>query len=293
LKAVGEARAFGAVTIVNAIATGSGAALSVDLWTDAKVELTDNSGVIKGIIKTDPQESTTLIEKTVEAVLNFFKLERKYGANVETNSTIPIAKGLKSSSSAANAVALATLAALGKKLSDLTIINLGVNAALAAKVTVTGAFDDACASYFGNLVVTDNVNRKLLKRFKIREKHAVLILVPKEKAYTTKIDANRTKLVSAVIDVALRETLSGNYWQALTLNGLAYSAALGYNTTPVLSALSAGALAAGLSGKGPSIAAVVPLHKVEYVKKAWEPYPGEIITTDINHQKAFAKRKPS
>jgi len=292
LKAIGEARAFGAVTIVNAIATGSGAALSVDLWTDAKVELTDNPGVINGVIKTDPQESTTLIEKTVEAVLNFFKLERRHGANVETNSTIPIAKGLKSSSSAANAVALATLAALGKKLSDLTIINLGVNAALAAKVTVTGAFDDACASYFGNLVVTDNINRTILKRFKIKETHTVLILVPKEKAYTAKIDTNRTKLVSALADVALRETLSGNYWPALTLNGLAYSAALGYNTDPVLSAFAAGALAAGLSGKGPSIAAVVPLHKVDFVKKAWEQYIGEIITTHINRQKAFVKRRP-
>jgi shikimate kinase len=292
LKAVGEARAFGAVTIVNAIATGSGAALSVDLWTDAKVELTDNPGVIKGVIKTDPQESTILIEKTVETVLNFFKLDRKHGANVETNSTIPIAKGLKSSSSAANAIVLATLAALGKKLGDLTIINLGVNAALAAKVTVTGAFDDACASYFGNLVVTDNVNRKILKRFKIRENHAVLILVPKEKSYTARIDTNRTKHVSSLIDIALRETLSGNCWPALTLNGLAYSTALGYNTDPVLSALSAGALAAGLSGKGPSIAAVVPPNKVDFVKEAWKLYLGEIITTHINRKKAFVKRSP-
>jgi shikimate kinase len=289
LIAVGEARAFGAVTIVNAIATGSGAALGVDLWTDAKVELTNNPGVIKGVIKNDPQESTTLIEKTVETVLDYFKLKRKYGANIETDSTIPIAKGLKSSSSAANAVALATLAALGKKLSDLAIVNLGVNAALAAKVTVTGAFDDACASYFGNLIVADNVNRKILKRFKIKGNYVVLILVPKEKVYTAKVDTNKTKLVSALVDVALRETLSGNYWSALTLNGLAYSAALGYNTEPVLSALSAGALAAGLSGKGPSIAAVVPLHKVDFVKKAWEPY-GEIITAHINRQKAFVKR---
>ncbi|MBS7644379.1 shikimate kinase [Candidatus Bathyarchaeota archaeon] len=287
---VGEARAFGAVTVVNAIATGRGAALSVDLWTDAKVELTNSPGVIEGVIKNDPQESPTLIEKTVETILNFFKLKRKYGANIETDSIIPIAKGLKSSSSAANAVALATVAALGKKLSDPAIINLGVDAALAAKVTATGAFDDACASYLGNLVVTDNINRKILKRFKIRGNYAVLILVPKEKVYTANVNINKTKLISTLVDLALRETLSGNYWLALTLNGLAYSAALGYNTDPVLSALSAGALAAGLSGKGPSIAAVVPLHKVNFVKKAWELYPGEIVTANINHEKAFVKR---
>ena len=76
-------------------------------------------------------------------------------------------KGLKSSSAAANAVALASTAALGKHLDDLELVKLGVDAAFDAKVTVTGAFDDACASYFGGIVVTDNLNRKIIKQMPV------------------------------------------------------------------------------------------------------------------------------
>jgi shikimate kinase len=60
-------------------------------------------------------------------------------------------------------VALATVAALRKSLDDLAVVNLGVDAAFDARVTVTGAFDDACASFFGGIVVTDNLKRRLVK----------------------------------------------------------------------------------------------------------------------------------
>ena len=100
------------------------------------------------------------MEKTVARVLQRFSLDNSFGAKIKTWSNIPIAKGLKSSSAAANAVALATTAALGKTLDDLEIVNLGVDAAFDAKVTVTGAFDDACASYFGGVVITDNLKRR-------------------------------------------------------------------------------------------------------------------------------------
>ncbi len=59
-------------------------------------------------------------------------------------------------------MALATTAALGEMVDDFEIVNLGVDAAFDAKVTVTGAFDDACASYFGGVVVTDNLERKIV-----------------------------------------------------------------------------------------------------------------------------------
>src|SRR5512135_2086235 len=159
-----EAVAHGAATIVNAIATGKGAALGVDLWTKAQVELTSEAGAIKGEIASDPTETTLLIEKAVNRVFEKFKVEKRFGATVKTNSNIPIARGLKSSSAAANAVVLATVTAMGETLADMEIVNLAVDAAFDAKVTVTGAFDDATASYFGGIVVTDNTNRKLLKR---------------------------------------------------------------------------------------------------------------------------------
>ena len=110
------------------------------------------------------------MEKTVARVLRRFGLENSFGAKIKTCSNIPIAKGLKSSSAAANAAALAATAALGKTLDDLELVKLGVDAAFDAKVTVTGAFDDACASYFGGVVVTDNLKREIVKQLPVNWK---------------------------------------------------------------------------------------------------------------------------
>jgi shikimate kinase len=170
----------GAATIVNAIAIGKGAAFGVDLFTKAQVKLTNEPSIIEAEITSDPKENPILIQKIVSVVLKRFQAEKEFGAKVKTWSNIPIARGLKSSSTAANAVALATLGALGKTLDDLEIVKLGVQAAFDAKVTVTGAFDDACASFFGGLVVTDNLNLKLVKHEVLAEDYAVLFHVPQK-----------------------------------------------------------------------------------------------------------------
>ena len=276
----------GAATIINAIAMGKGAAFGVDLWTKAEVKLTDEPQIIEGKIVSDPAESLHLIKKTVEKVLEYFGLTREFGAKVKTWSNIPVARGLKSSSVAANAVTLATVSALNKKLDDATIVNLGVDAALDAKVTITGAFDDACASYFGDVVITDNLKRKIIKQFKIMDDLTVLFHITAKKNYTINSDIQRMQSVAKLIKTAYKEALKGNFWSALTLNGLLYSSALGYNTSIALDALLAGALAAGLSGKGPSVTVVVPNEKVNSVKDALRPYDGQILQAKVNHEKA-------
>ena len=281
-----EAIAHGAATIVNAIALGKGAAFGVDLWTKAEVRLTDEPQVIKGEITSDPAENPVLIERTVLRVFQHFSVEKRFGAKVKTWSNIPIARGLKSSSVAANAVALATVAALGKTLDDLTVVKLGVDAAFDAKVTVTGAFDDACASYFGGAVVTDNLKRKLLKRVPLPEDLAVLFHVPSRKAYTGDSDVKRLRTVKPLVKIAYKEALKGNFWEALSLNGIIYSSALGYDTSVALDALDAGALAAGLCGKGPAVTAVVSSDKLDAVRTALQRHEGEVLHSRLNHEKA-------
>jgi len=282
----GKAIAHGAVTVINAISCGLGAALGVDLQTEATVKLTNEPGEIEGHVLSDPEESAILIEKTVKCVLRRFELEDEYGAYVETRSEIPIARGLKSSSVAANAITLAVLAALGKNVDDLTVVNLGVDAALDAGVTITGAFDDACASYFGNITITDNYERKVMKRFHLDRMHPVLIFVPPKKAYTAKSDVEKMKIIAKEVKALHRMAVLGDYWSAMTLNGLIYSATLGYDSSVAIDALASGALAAGLSGTGPAVAAVVPQDRVGSVKDAWEEYDGEVIETKVNSEKA-------
>jgi len=283
---VGKAIAYGAVTIINAISCGLGSALSVGLKTEASVKLTDEPGRIEGRILSDPEESTNLIEKVVTHVLKHFRLEDEYGAYVETRSNIPIARGLKSSSAAANAIALAVVTALGKEADDLTVINLGVDAAIDAGVTITGAFDDACASYFGGIIVTDNYERKILKCFQTDNRYSVLIHVPQKKAYTAEADVERMRLIAKEVSALHKLAVLGEYWPAMTLNGLIYSAALGYDVGIAIDALAAGALAAGLSGKGPAVTAVVPEEKADNVRDVWKRYGNDIIETTINYEKA-------
>lgn len=287
----GKAIAYGAVTVVNALSCGMGAALGVKLWTEATVRLTDNVGKIRGRIVSDPNESTKLIEKTVKCTLKHLNLENTYGATVETESNIPIARGLKSSSAAANAIVLAIFSALDAKVDDLTSIGLGVDAALEAKVSITGAFDDACASYFGNFVITDNKTRKILKRTRVNpERYRVLLQIPPTKRYTVNTDVGRLKAVANEVKAVHKIALSGDYFIAMTLNGLLHSAALGYDPKVSTDALANGAIACGLSGKGPSVAAVVPTEKVDEIRRAWGAYEGEIIATEINVQKAHVLR---
>ena len=281
-----EAISHGAATIVNAIATGKGAAVGVDLWTKARVQLTDKLGTIEGNITSDPAEKPVLIEKAVSNVLEHFNLKEKFGAKVDTWSNIPIARGLKSSSVAANAVTLATVAALNKTLDDLEILNLGVDVAIEAKVTITGAFDDACTSYFGGVVITDNLKRKIVKRFKVDEALTVLFYVPAKKVYTSSSDVKRMRTMASLVKIAYKQAVEGNFWSALTLNGLIYSSALGHNPSIAIDALEAGALAAGLSGTGPAVTAIVSEEKIDRVKDAWQVYEGDILQASLNHEKA-------
>ncbi|MCW4009896.1 MAG: shikimate kinase [Candidatus Bathyarchaeota archaeon] len=287
-----EAVAHGAATIVNAIATGAGAAFGVDLWTKAEVELTSEAGFIQAEIISDPSESTLLIERAAMRVLEHFKVEQQFGVKVKTNSNIPVARGLKSSSAAANAVASATVAALGKSLDDLAIVNLGVDAAFDAQVTVTGAFDDACASYFGGVTVTDNLKRKIVKRSILPEGFVVLFHVPSKKAYTANSDVAKLRSIKPLVEVAYREAMQGNFWTALSLNGLVYSSALGYDVSVALDALNAGAAAAGLCGKGPAVTAVSSQDKAEQVKAALQGHEGEVIIAGLNRQKAKVVTNP-
>lgn len=266
----GEAIAYGAVTIVNALATGKGAAFGIDLWTKARVELT-NDGKFDTTILNDRGESALLVEKCVRAVLNRFG-GQTLGARIQTESNIPIARGLKSSSVAGNAVILATLTALEKRMGPNEILNLVVEASLEAKVSITGAFDDVSASLFGNVVVTDNVARKVLRIFPIEE-YCVLLLVPPTKTYTIRVDMPKIKTLAKQVDIAHKEALNGNYWSAMTLNGLIYSHALRLPADVIIESLEAGALAAGISGKGPAYAFVVE-----------EKFEGQVLSVLREHE---------
>ncbi len=267
----GTGHAHGALTVVNAIPTGHGAAIGLELETRATVDVHEEDGPLDVRIQDTPEADTSLAHACVDAVAAAH--DTTLSGRVRTESQIPIARGLKSSSVAANAITLALLDALDEPRDPDTVLQLSVQAAHEAGVTVTGALDDAAASLHGGLVVTDNRKNRVLHREPLNKDHAVVCLVPSEHRPTRTVDAldQAAPAARACLDLVDQ----GDWPAALTLNGLAIAAALDEPTDPAYRALNAGAHAAGLTGTGPAIGALVPPDATQLIRRAWEPYTAQ------------------
>jgi shikimate kinase len=274
-------RSPGSATIVNAIATGCGSAFGINLDIIAEAKL---SSKIK--CRSDLDVDTKLMEICVGKVLNHYNLDA--GVKIKTKSSLPLASGLSSSSALSNAVVLSTYLLLSEKfelkpLNDLQIINLAIDASLEAGVTITGAFDDATASYFGGVTVTNNRKREIIIKEKM-ENQKVLIYLENIDSLTAKSDVARMKLLSPLVEIAFEKACKRQYYTALNLNGLLYSASLGYDENIAIDAINAGAIASGLSGTGSAFIAIVDDDSIANVKDSWSSYSGEIIETEVDNK---------
>jgi len=290
----GHGKASGAGTIINAIATYKGSAFGIDLWTHAEVELGEDFKGIEGAIEQKGEKRAAdirLILRCVELVLKRFDLPLR--AYVKTRSEIPIGSGLKSSSAAANAAVVATLDAIGEEAKDkigtLDAIRIGVDAALDVGVSITGAFDDACASLLGGIVITDNRKRELIKR--VEKDSAVLIFVPREEAFTADTNVKRSRLIAPWVRRAYELALDERFEEAMTLNGFLYCAALNFDPEPMLKALECGVHGVSLSGTGPSFVAFVDEDKkAERLQEVWRELKieGEVMKRRIHNKPALS-----
>jgi shikimate kinase len=273
-----RATMHGAVSIVNAIATGNGSALGISLKVTAEVEIAKGRGLRFLTGKNDDRLVTNIIKNTMPAGT----LEKSQ-VIVKVRSEIPIGYGLKSSSAVSNAVALACSRLAGKEVDDYAVLDSAVRASLDAKVTITGAYDDATACYFGGFVVTDNYARKLVKREEAPDNLHAVIFLPRN---TPRGTVQKLSDLSDLFTDAFRLAEAGEYWKAMKLNGVFASAALGANYKPVLAALEQGALAAGISGNGPSVAAVAYEDEIDDIKNAFSKFNGKVLVSKVNNQKA-------
>ena len=88
--------------------------------------------------------------------------------------------GLKSSSAVSNAVSLAChKLIMDEDLDDNVVLDSAIQASKDSKVTITGAYDDSTASYFGGLVLTDNYRKRLITHESAPEDFFAIILIPK------------------------------------------------------------------------------------------------------------------
>ena len=286
----------GSATVINAISTGYGSAFGIKLYVTAEVDIkTSNSSSI--ICAADADVDTTLMEICASKVVNRFKEHFKMDEidktiSIKTSSTLPVASGLSSSSATSNAVVTATARALMDEyqvnpdddtFNKFDLLNIGIDASLEAGVTITGAFDDASASYFGGLTITNNSERKILEMRDMNQQ-IILVYMPNRCSPTAQSDVRRMKLIAPQVKLAFNEALHGDIYNAMTLNGLLYCASLGFNPMMALDALEAGAIAAGLSGTGPSFVAITSKEDVDDVVDAWSSQPGQIIRTEVENK---------
>src|SRR5207245_2184183 len=117
----------------------------------------------------------------------------------------------------------------------------------------------------GEVITSSNIPSAV--SLKSSRDYKILIRVPSRKTPTRQLDRTRFAPIRRISELAYSEASNGHIWDALTLNGLALSSILGEDPRPALSAIEAGAYGAGLSGKGPAIAAVVDENQLKPVRQ--------------------------
>jgi len=199
------------------------------------------------------------------------------------DSEIPTGYGLKSSSAISTAVAMVCAKLFKPGMSDFEILNTGVNASIETKVSLTGAYDDACACYYGGFVVTDNYNKKIIHSEKCLNRVSAVIFIPKSRK---RGNIRKLKTASGVFERAWNLAKKSDYWNAMILNGQATSTILSSEPKIISKLIENGALGASVSGNGPSIAAIVKNDDVSNIKNVFSSLEGNITVAQINNKKA-------
>lgn len=273
-----RATMHGAVSIVNAIATGNGAALGISLEVNAVVEIGEGKGIRFLTGKNDDRLINNIIHNTLPKSVIAGNM-----ITVKIRSEVPIGFGLKSSSAVSNAVSLACSRLAADEIDDLAVIDAAVRASLDAKVSITGAYDDATACYFGGFTITDNYSKRLIRREPAPEGLYAVIFLPRN---TPRGDIHKLSVLSDLFGNAFRLAESGEYWKAMTMNGVLAAGALSSSYKPAIAALEHGALGAGMSGNGPSIAAIAYEDELDDIKSALSKFDGRVIISKTNNDKA-------
>ena len=275
-----KATIHGAVSLVSAIANKKGATLGISLKVEAIIETSEGKGIT--IQSENKSLSSRLINKTIEKIVSKRDLE-KNKITITLTSEIPTGYGLKSSSAISSVVALACAKIFKPKLTDQQILLAGVDASIDSKVSITGAYDDACSCYYGGFNVTENAKRNRIQFEKAPSNLIAVIFIPKNRK---RGNLKKLKILSPIFNNAWELAKEKKYWESMTINGLATSSILNSDPKIIIDLIEKGALAASISGNGPSIAAIVKKENESNVKKIFGNLEGSIIVSKINNKKA-------
>jgi shikimate kinase len=266
-----------AITVVSAFASGKGATIGIDIPCTVRAELyrTENSKIG---IRSEVADGSRLVSTSAENSLKYLhaKLPKGLGLALSIDSKIPTAIGLKSSSAVSVAVtkAIFDLFSKSKARDSLQeILKLSCKSSIQSGASLTGAFDDAAAGLLGGLVFSDNLKFHLLRHEILPDEIGTIvkILVPaNKKKLTSSLNLDNYYKFNKESREALDYAHRGIFVQAMLVNSIIHSIIHRYSLQPIISAISEGSSASGITGKGPAVAAICPNGKISRrVESRW------------------------
>ncbi len=278
----GVGRASAAITIVNALPSGIGCALGIDLEAVAEATILppfDDPGA-----STAPPTDTPspLVAEAVREALRQFSRATGSTCEVAVRSAIPVARGLKSSSAVASAVVLAVAQAAGSAPAARQVARLSAEVSRRSGVSATGAYDDALAGLSTGFVVTDNGRDALVRHRPADPDWEVALLVPSGTHPPSPGLTDAFRRYAPESRRAVDAALSDRWWEAMRRNSEIVERVMGYTYGPLRARLAAaGAVGSGVSGLGPSYAAVAPSERLPRILEVLAKEEGTVLRVGL------------
>jgi len=259
----GTARSFGAITITNALPAGIGCAAGISLPVDAEVTLTSDGSREPPRWEVPPECRSPLVEASLEFALSEYSPEQGTVASLVLRSEIPAARGLKSSSAVSTAILRSVARATGRDPGPLEVARRCAGVGRRSGVSATGALDDALAGLESGFIVTDNARDEVLRRTDIDPNWGVALYIPPHLHPPSPGLAAAFAKERASGELAARAALDGDWPRAMQVNTELVERVMGYSYQGLRDRLrKSGAIASGVSGLGPTLAAIAPLTRL-------------------------------
>jgi shikimate kinase len=275
---IGTGRSVAAITVVNALFTGVGAAAAISIPVDARVELTERPSGSATLQVIRPPAETPLVRTSLVSALNAFGPGRAFDVALSIQSNIPPSRGLKSSSAVSTAVISAVASGLSVEPSPELVAGMSADVSRRVGLSATGAFDDALASVSGGCVVTDNRAHRKLREIPCDPEWRVALWVPAETHRPSPEWGERFAARSGEGRAAAQLAEKGDLLGAMTRNTTLVEKVMGYEYGPLRESLRRlGAVGSGVSGMGPTIAAIAPVSAIPRVLGGLPSGSGELL----------------
>ena len=246
---LGQGESNGAISILHALGLGRGCSIGIQLTT--KVQIVEDAVDIED----DRNGLLVAVEKCWRD--RGLPIPDQFGWKVD--SSIPIGQGLKSSSALSCAALRALNSCAWTGLSNSEIADIAAKSQLISNCAKTGSMDDNWASLEPGWKLVDpalSASESIILQGDIDPSLSILILLRGKR--TVEISAEDFSEHEQIFERSLASVMRGSVLDALSSNGMAVAAATDDHEALRICNLSiaSGAIAAGISGSGPSIAIV-------------------------------------